>query len=375
MPTVFHALNGQSFVRPPGDHDLHNKYGRFETRASRATKQVDLDMPVMPGRAQDVIFSVNESSIGSFTNIRYAVRPRTGPGHDKPTGRHEWKRLGTPYKDEVGPEWLGCDLAMNTAAPAFVPNPRSRWDSFSEVVLPSLPRPSTPPPFPANRRANGFRRIRKGSFADVDYEKQLPNSSRNASDPWFVKGRKGKVLAPYAFDRYETPRHFDDPIFVRQRRLVDRAVNIPIFLHERFTSGGGCEANYRSTWGSTLKPVSSPTRRPELTAHYEEVSTIGCYVPLSIEVLAICLQPGKVLRRVLTATGQHPTRSMWTWYPNQMHSPVSAPCTLHPLGLPNGTTASRLALAATSCYSYSSAFSHRAQRRPLPYPQGVILRR
>lgn len=252
---------------------MHSKYGRFETRASRATKQVELDMPVMPGRAQDVIFSVNESSIGFFTNIRYAVRPRTGPGHDKPTGRHEWNRLGTPYKDEVGPEWPGCYLAMNTAARAFVPNPRSRSGSFSEVVLPSLPRPATTPPFPANRRANGFRRIRKGSFADVNYEKQLPNNSRNASDPWFVKGRKGKVLAPFAFERHETPRHFDDPIFVRQRRLVDRAVNIPIFVHERFTSGGNCEAYYRSTWGSTLKPVSSPTRRPELTAHYEEVST------------------------------------------------------------------------------------------------------
>lgn len=166
--------------------------------------------------------------------------------------------------------------------PAFVPNPRSRSGSFSEVDLPSIPPRPTPPPFPTHRHANNFRRIRKGSFSDVDYSKSLP-AARGSHDAWPAKRDDGTQLPPLAFPRLQPLPRIRHPLFVHERRT-------------NWSKDPYGVLYYRTSYGSTLKPVLPPSGRA-LKPHFEEIATDGCYLPQSIEVLAICGLPLKVSQR------------------------------------------------------------------------------
>lgn len=154
-----------------------------------------------------------------------------------------------------------------------------------QVVWPSPPRPATPTPprFPTERK-EGRCRIRKGSFSDVDFQKQLSNNSRGRDDPWHAKRDNGTRLPPFASPRPdELPQTIRDPLFFHERRT-------------QWSKDPYGVLYYRTLYGSTLKPVLPPSGRA-MRPHFEEIATDGCYLPQSIEVLAICGLPLKVSQR------------------------------------------------------------------------------
>lgn len=90
----------------PGHEYLHSKFGRFDGLVPTAGRSPNYYVEVKPNifvpeGEYDIIFRVNESEVGDYNRLEYALRPRKS---FKPIRQDEWLPADTSVLDE----WVIC---------------------------------------------------------------------------------------------------------------------------------------------------------------------------------------------------------------------------------------------------------------------------